>query len=196
MKPIEVAYKEHGYDGVVAFLSHHPHTVCNEVFHTAAAHNDRLTVELVLPYVDPKNDHSLALRRAVRNGHYDMVEFLIPISDPKAMKCSALLSAVERHDLKMVELLLPHSDPKMRRSEFLLRCIYHDLEDIAQILWPLSNIEVIRQDFIKKGYDHDLLQLQKIELWETKFQNLRLHEEIEKEIELSGTRRIGKKSKM
>lgn len=179
MKPIEVAYKEHGYDGVVAFLSHHPDTVCNEVFHTAAAHNDRLTVELVLPYADPKYDYSLALRRAVRRGHYNMVEFLIPISDPQAMKCSPLMVAVDTRDLKMVELLLPHSDPKMRRSEFLQRCIYHDLKDIAQLLWPLSNIEVIRRDFIKENYDHARFQLQKMDMWEPEFQSIRLQNEIQ-----------------
>lgn len=179
MKPIEVAYKEHGYAGVVDFLSRHPDTVCNEVFHKAAAHNDLLTVKLVLQHADPKYDHSLALRRAVNNGHYTMVEFLLPYSDPMAMKCSALLRAVERYDLKMVELLLPHSDPKMRRSEFLQRCIYHDLEEIAQLLWPLSNIEVIRRDFIKQDDDHARLQLQKMDRWEPEFQNARLYNEIQ-----------------
>lgn len=179
MKPIEIAYKEQGYTGVAEFLSNHPNTVGNEVLNAAAAQNDRMTVELLLPHANPKHEHSLPLRRAVKNGHHEMVLFLIPYSDPMAMKCSALLSAVERHDLKMVELLLPHSDPKMRRSEFLLRCIYHNLEDIAQVLWPLSNVEVIRRDFIKQDYDHDRLQLQKMELWETKFQNLRLQKEIQ-----------------
>lgn len=192
MKPIEVAYKEHGYAGVVDFLSRHPNTVCNELFHSAAAQNDQKTVQLVLPYSDPKHENSLALRRAVNNGHYKMVEFLLPYSDPMAMKCSALLRAVERYDLKMVELLLPHSDPKMRRSEFLQRCIYHNLEEIAQLLWPLSNIEVIRRDFIKQDDDHARLQLQKMDRWEPEFQKVRL----QKEVELSGSNRIGKKSKM
>lgn len=192
MTPIEVVYKEHGYNGVVDFISKHSHIAANQVLSTAAAANDRLTVELLLPYADPKYDHSLALRRAVRNGHYDMVKFLIPISDPKAMKCSALMVAVDTRDLKMVELLLPHSDPKMRRSEFLQRCIYHDLKDIAQLLWPLSNIEVIRRDFIKEDYDHAHLQLQKMDMWEPEFQKIRLH----KEIQSLGAHRSGKKSKM
>lgn len=178
MKPIEVAYKEHGYAGVVDFLSRHPDTVCNEVFHKAAAHNDLLTVKLVLQHADPKYDHSLALRRAVNNGHYTMVEFLLPYSDPMAMKCSALLRAVERYDLKMVGLLLPHSDPKMRRSEFLQRCIYHDLQDIAQLLWPLSNIEAVRRIFVQHDDEHHRLQLHKMELWEAQFQNIRLHNQI------------------
>lgn len=179
MTPIEISYKEYGYTGVVEFLATHPNTVASHVLNAAAAQNDQKTVQLVLPYSDPKHENSLALRRAVNNGHYKMVEFLLPYSDPMAMKCSALLRAVERYDLKMVELLLPHSDPKMRRSEFLQRCIYHDLEEIAQLLWPLSNIEVIRRDFIKQDDDHARLQLQKMERWEPKFQKIRLQNEIQ-----------------
>lgn len=191
MTPIEISYKEYGYTGVVEFLTNHPNTVANQLLNAAAAQNDQKTVELVLPHSDPKHENSLALRRAVNNGHYTMVEFLIPYSDPMAMKCSALLRAVERHDLKMVELLLPHSDPKMRRSEFLQRCIYHDLEEIAQLLWPVSNIEVIRRDFIKQDDDHARLQLQKMELWEPKFQNIRLQREI-----LEAVPKASRKSKL
>lgn len=179
MTPIDIAYREYGYAGVVEFLNNNPDTVANQVLSLAAAKDDRTTVEFVLPHSDPKHEHSLPLRRAVNNGHHNMVEFLIPHSDPMAMKCSSLLRAVERHDLKMVGLLLPHSDPKMRRSEFLQRCIYHDLQDIAQLLWPLSNIEAVRRIFVQHDDEHHRLQLHKMELWEAQFQNIRLHNQIQ-----------------
>lgn len=178
MRPIDLAYRDLGFKGVAVFLNNNPNTVCNEVLNKAAAHNDRATVELVLPHSDPKHGQSLPLRRAVNNGHYDMVEFLLPYSDATGMKCSALLRAVEQQDLKMVALLLPHSDPNMRRSLFLRHCVYHDFKDIAQLLWPLSNIEVIRRDFIKQDDDHSRLQLQKMDIWEREFQ----HENIEKSL--------------
>lgn len=76
----------------------------------AAIRGEGDILELLLPHTDARQDDSLALRSAAKNGHRRAVELLIPHSDAKARDSGAVVAAAEEGHWDIVEALAPYSD--------------------------------------------------------------------------------------
>lgn len=96
----------------------------SEALHAAIIYGHARCVELLLPVSDPHSRGSYGLQVAARNGHTECVKLLLPIVNPKANNSYALQAAVENGHTPCVELLYPVSDPTVALQE-----LQHDHPD-------------------------------------------------------------------
>lgn len=83
----------------------------------AAENGHEECVSLLLPFCDPRDHQSKALRAAAHGGHARCVELLIPVSDPKANGSQALCSAASNGFEECVSLLIPASDISAKKFQ-------------------------------------------------------------------------------
>ena len=111
----------------------------------AATAGDAMEVQRLIPLSDPKNHHSRALLKAVRQKHMDCGQLLIPVSNPH--DCNTILvEAVKVGYGPNIELLIAADDPKYNDSEALYCATEMRTDDIIQMLIDVSDVDVVLRD--------------------------------------------------
>ena len=139
-------------------LSYYAATLPNDVythqiFTSAAKSGNVECLNLLLPFCDPKNSDSKALKTAVLYKHIDAIEFLIPLSDTQGVQANEMLLDVvktsEPHNSKSREvavlLQLPYltlmtvADPKSNNSQAFRAAVRNNHLSCVTLLMPVSD---------------------------------------------------------
>ena len=120
---------------------HNSAHVFDELFVSAATNKTESSLKVLLPYVDPKANHSAALKRAIEGKHTACIEFLIPVSDTHGIDATQqLLEAVETKEAHCVEVLLPLCS-RLHETNVLTEIIRHRRhpENLLAMVAPFCN---------------------------------------------------------
>ena len=69
-------------------------------------------VSILLPFVNPKDQESWALREAAIGGHAECVKLLLPVSDCGAHHQRVFRETIDRQDQVIFDLIYPYVDPE------------------------------------------------------------------------------------
>lgn len=103
-----------------------------------AARGGRVEDVRVLMKGCPRDQKSVALRRAAEFGHVECVKLLIPVSDPKDLDSDALRVAAHNGHAQCVKALIPVSDPKNGHSVALVSAAMNKHAECVRMLIGVS----------------------------------------------------------
>lgn len=106
----------------------------SEAIVAAAKSGHAECIGLLLPFCDPKDDDSLALRYAASNGHEECVRLLAPLSDPQALSCAAVRLAASGGHVECVRVLLPRSSSDFALASILNSALSFGLTSLLAVL--------------------------------------------------------------
>lgn len=114
----------------------------SEALYAATIYGHARCVELLIPVSDTNARENYGLQMAARNGHAQCVRLLVPISDPKANNSAALQMAVENGHTQCIELLYPVSDPMVALTH--LQMVHPDDYNAWGQLYEMIEAERVR----------------------------------------------------
>jgi hypothetical protein len=111
-----------------------------QAYDHAAQYGDLVTVQALLPKINPRANNAWGFEQAALNGHLDIVRQIMAVCPATVESSSPLRAAAQGNHLAMVELLLPHSHPKDQDSAALRWALRHGNEAMVTLLAPVSDL--------------------------------------------------------
>ena len=123
---------------------------CEDALEAAATHDNVEMVKKLLVFCDPNAEKSaersckpgsLALVKAVANGHTEIFELLWPHFDPQDFQGLALYMAAKHNRVAFFERLLPMSDPGANHGAALRIALERGHLHLAELLYPYTDLQ-------------------------------------------------------
>jgi len=133
------AAREGRLEDVRVFIKGCPREQKSVALRRAAEYGHVECVKLLLPVSNPKDLNSDALRLAAQNGHAECVKLLIPVSDPCNENSVALVCAALNRHVECVRLLIDVSQPKRDNSRALQWASFNNDQACFDLLYAVSD---------------------------------------------------------
>lgn len=134
-----VAARQGCVDDVRALMNGCPRDQKSVALRRAAEYGHVECVKLLIPVSNPKDLDSDALRLAAHNGHTECVRALIPVSDSDNYDSVALVSAAMKQHPECVRLLIGVSNPKADNSRALQWASFNNDQTCFDLLYEVSD---------------------------------------------------------